>query len=89
MFAAAGAINAIARAQVVKRVVSAGMLAPRQHQRVHDALGHDRWLGRALQLGIEKGNVKARVVGDQGRIDNPTTEQSLATVGMSQPPIPT
>jgi hypothetical protein len=35
------------------------MLAPRQHQRVNDALGRNRRLGRALQLSIEKSNVKA------------------------------
>ena len=38
MLCAAGAINAIARA-VVERVMSAGLLAPHQHERVNDALG--------------------------------------------------
>jgi hypothetical protein len=44
----ARAINAIARAQVVERVVSARMLTPRRHQRVNHALGSYRGLGREL-----------------------------------------
>jgi hypothetical protein len=44
------------------------MLTPRQHQRVDHALGRNERLARSLQLGVEKGNVKARVVRDERRI---------------------
>jgi hypothetical protein len=35
---------------------------PRQHEGVNHALGRDRRLGRALQLGIEEGDIEACVV---------------------------
>jgi hypothetical protein len=43
------------------------MLAPRQHQSVDHALGSNIGLP-ALQLGVEKGNVKARIVRRKRRI---------------------
>jgi hypothetical protein len=54
VLSAAGAINAIARTQIVERVVSVGMFAPRQHQRVNQPLGRNRRLARALQLGSRR-----------------------------------
>ena len=44
------------------------MFAPRQQQGVDHALGRNGRLGRALQLGIKKGNVKARIVRHERRI---------------------
>src|ERR1700745_3653039 len=55
---AARAINAIARTQVVEGVMTAGVFTSCQHQGVSDAVGGDNRLGRALQLGVEKGDVK-------------------------------
>jgi hypothetical protein len=51
---APGAINAIARAQIVKRVVSAGVLASRQHQRVDDALGAIGGLAARFSSALRK-----------------------------------
>jgi hypothetical protein len=44
------------------------MLAPRQHQGVNNALDHNRRLSRALQLGIEEDDIKARIVCHERRI---------------------
>src|SRR5215472_13364907 len=60
-----------------RRVVAAGVLAPRQHEGVNEALGRNRRLGRALQLGIEKGDVKTGVVRDQRRISVPISETMI------------
>ena len=54
--------------------MSAGMFAPRQHQRVNHALGSNRRLGRLLQLSIEKGNIKARVVRHERREESGKVE---------------
>jgi len=50
-----------------RRGSSSVMLAPRQHQSVDHALGSNIGLP-ALQLGVEKGNVKARIVRRKRRI---------------------
>jgi hypothetical protein len=50
------------------------MFAPRQHQRVNHALGSNRRLGRLLQLSIEKGNIKARVVRHERREESGKVE---------------
>jgi hypothetical protein len=52
------------------------MLAPRQHQRVNHALGLDWRFGRARQLGIEKGDVKAALCATSGA--PPTNAMNLS-----------
>jgi hypothetical protein len=60
------------------------MLAPSQHQRVGQALGGNRRLGYALQLGIEKGGVKAGIVGDDRCIaDEGDSSATAANNGLS------
>jgi hypothetical protein len=40
------------------------------------ARGGDRWFGRALQLGIEKGTIKARIVRHNRRIADEANNSS-------------
>ena len=42
------------------------MLAPRKHQRVNDALGRNRRLGRSLQLGVKKAISKPALCATKG-----------------------
>ena len=48
--------------------MSAGVFAPRQHQRVHHALCRNWRPARALQLGVKKGNIKAGIVRHERRL---------------------
>lgn len=69
------AIDAIARAERVERVLRAGMLAARDRQRVdHPRLFVDRRKAQRAQLAIDEAEVEGRVVRDQRRVADKVQE---------------
>ena len=58
----------IAHAQIVEPVRAAGVLAPRQQQRVDHALAAHCGAADALQFGIEEAEIEHRVVRDELRV---------------------
>ena len=65
---AAGIIDRIARAEIVEAIRHAGMLAPRQQQRVDQPVAHDHRPLDAIEFGIDKADIERRVVNHQRRI---------------------
>ena len=61
-------VDEVALAQRVETVLSAGMFAPRQRQRIDDPVHGDRVVAKALQLGVDEANVERRVMDHQRRI---------------------
>ena len=68
MLGAAGIVDRIARAEIIETVRHAGMLAPRQQQRVHQPFPRNRRPFDALKLGVKEGDIKRRVVDHQRRV---------------------
>jgi hypothetical protein len=54
------------------------MLARRPHQGANHALGRNSRLAGALRLGVEKGNIKARVVRHERRIADDRNSSATA-----------
>jgi preprotein translocase subunit SecB len=67
---AAGIVDRITRAKIIETVRDAGMLAPRQQQRVDQPFPRNRRPFDALKLGVEEGDIKRRVVDHQRRVAN-------------------
>jgi len=65
---AARIVDRIARAEIVEPVRNAGMLAPRQQQRVHQPIARDRRPLDAVKLGIDETDVERGVVNHQRRV---------------------
>ena len=61
-------VDLVARAEIVEPVRAAGMLAPRQHQRIDQPLAGHRGFLDALELGVEEAEIEHRVVRDQRRV---------------------
>ena len=65
---AAGIVDRIARAEIIEPVRHAGMLAPRQQQRVDQPVARDRRPLDAVELGIDEADVERGVVDHQRRV---------------------
>ena len=68
MLGAAGVVDRIARAEIVEPVRDAGMLAPRQQQRVHQPVARNGQPLDAIELGVDEADIERRVVNHQRRI---------------------
>src|SRR5438874_651945 len=68
VFGAAGIVDRIARAQIVKTVRHAGMLAPRQQQRVDQPVTGDWRPFDAVEFGVDEADIERGVVNYQRRI---------------------
>jgi hypothetical protein len=65
---AARIVDRIARAEIVETVRHAGMLAPRQQQRIDQPVAPDRRPLDAVEFGVDEADVERRVVDHQRRV---------------------
>ncbi len=65
---ALGQIDAVALAQRIQAVGAGRMTAPRQHQRIDDAVGCERRPRNPFQLGIDESEIERGIVRNQWRI---------------------